>query len=71
MLTAQDVLNYSDTGILYVLGSPGDKVQLDAGWSAGTLQSMDAQGQQFMLYTQTIGSATAQLFVETEVTKLP
>jgi hypothetical protein len=71
VLTAQDVLNYSDTDTLYILGSPGDKVQLDVGWSAGTLQPMDAQGQQFMLYTQTISGQTAQLFVETEVTKLP
>ncbi len=66
ILHAQDVLDYSTTDSLHILGSPGDKVQLDSAdnWDAGVLQPADSQGQAFTLFTATNG---AQLFVETEV----
>jgi hypothetical protein len=69
VLNAQDVLDYSSTDTLYILGSPGDKVELPAtqGWDADVTQATDPQGQTFVLYTATVGSETARLLVETDV----
>ena len=68
-LNLADVIAYTDSDDdLWVLGSPGDKLQLvDADWSNGVLQPMDSQGQAFVQYTAT-ADATVQLFVETDVT---
>ena len=73
ILNAQDVLDYTngdtiDDNLLYILGSPGDVVQLGgATWEfVGTLPA-DSQGQAFSHWTAQIGSETANVYVETEV----
>jgi hypothetical protein len=73
ILNAQDVLDYTngdtiDDNLLYILGSPGDVVQLGgATWEfVGTLPA-DTQGQAFTHWTAQIGGETANVYVETEV----
>ena len=68
-LNAQDVLDYSETDTLYILGSPGDVVELGGGtWTSAGPTPPDPAGQQFELYTADLGGGQiASVFVETEV----
>jgi hypothetical protein len=62
-ITAQDVLNF--TGVnneLYVVGTAGDEITLDAGWTNGGQASVN--GADFMVYT----SGTATVNVDVDVT---
>lgn len=69
ILTAQDVLDYSDTDTLYILGSPGDAVDLDIdgeGWTQGATVT-DAQDQSFVTWTSNDAGSLATLMVESDV----
>ncbi len=68
-LNAQDVLDSSDTDTLYILGSPGDVVELGGGaWNSAGPTPPSSSGQQFELYTADLGGGQiASVFVETEV----
>jgi hypothetical protein len=77
-LNAADVLTYTDAdNSLWVLGSPGDVLQLDAGggWIdanpgvaglQGVAQPADSQGQVFVKYTSSL-NPTLSLYVESDV----
>ena len=66
VITAQDVFSYTDADhVLYVMGNPGDKLDIDLGSGAGqwsTTGVPDAQG--FIAYTATVNSTTVTLMVE-------
>jgi hypothetical protein len=77
-LNAADVLTYTDAdNSLWVLGSPGDVLQLDTGggWIdanpgvaglQGVAQPADSQGQVFVKYTSSL-DPTLSLYVESDV----
>jgi Ca2+-binding RTX toxin-like protein len=62
VITAQDVFDYTDSDhVLYVLGNPGDKLDIDLGqWS--TDNTVNADG--FIAYTATVNSTTVTLMIE-------
>ncbi len=61
-LSAQDVLNMTDAGLLAVLGDSNDVVAVDSGWTlAGT------QGNGQLLYVQALGQEVAGLLVDPDV----
>jgi Ca2+-binding RTX toxin-like protein len=62
VITAQDVFNYTDSDhILYVMGNPGDKLDIDLGqWTTDNL--VDSSG--FIKYTATVDNQTVTLMVE-------
>jgi VCBS repeat-containing protein len=66
-LSAQDVLDYSDTDVLHILGSPGDVLDLSSDaagtWSAAGQQD-GGQGQMLNVYTSTTG---ATILVESDI----
>ena len=63
-ITAQDVLNFTDANNeLYVVGTAGDEVTLDAGWTNGGQVSVN--GADFMVYTS--GLATVNVDVDVSV----
>ena len=62
-ITAQDVLNFTGANNeLYVVGTAGDEITLDAGWTNGGQASVN--GADFMVYT----SGTATVNVDVDVT---
>jgi len=61
-LSAQDVLNMTDAGLLAVLGNSDDVVVADSGWSLA-----GAQGNGQLLYVQTLGQEVAGLLVDPDV----
>ncbi len=61
-LSAQDVLNMTDAGLLVVLGDSDDVVVADSGWSLA-----GAQGNGQLLYVQTLGQEVVGLLVDPDV----
>ena len=61
-LTAQDVLDLSDSDTLTVLGDTADNADVGAGWTDAGM----AGG--FHTYTQVIGFDTATLIIDTDMT---
>ncbi|TNE94281.1 MAG: hypothetical protein EP324_02065, partial [Gammaproteobacteria bacterium] len=70
-LSAQDVLDYTDDGnTLYILGSPGDEVDLDLvgeGWTQVGTDNSDPDGQSFAIWQASVGTEVATLMVESDV----
>ncbi|MGQ0675050.1 MAG: calcium-binding protein [Rhodospirillales bacterium] len=62
-LTAQDVLNVSDTDTMTVLGTAADSVNAGSGWTDGGL---DGQGNH--VYTKSVLGVLATLVVDTDIT---
>jgi Ca2+-binding RTX toxin-like protein len=67
-LTAQDVLETSDTGVMQILGNAGDSVSSVAqGWSKGMDQVID--GQTYHTYTSSQPGSAVTLLVDTDITQ--
>ena len=65
-LTAADVLDMTDNGLLTVLGDAQDKVSTEPGW---TLCQVDENG--YQLYIQTVGPDVAGLLLGPDVQLVP
>ncbi len=62
-LTAQDVLDISDTDTLTFIGDANDSLAAGKGWTDG---GFDGNGNH--IYTQSIGAFTATLLVDPDMT---
>jgi uncharacterized repeat protein (TIGR01451 family) len=68
-ISAQDVLDYSDSDAIWIVGSEGDAVELDQsdGWvSNGSWAGSDGQ-----MFEQFTASNSAIIYIETEVAMMP
>ena len=66
ILTAQDVLDISDTDTITVLGKNNDTVDAGTGWTDGGL---DGSGNQ--IYTQMVGAQLATLLLDPDIAVNP